>query len=147
VLAAIDAADEPEPAKTAAAIRAGFLHFTGDPRRIRVLLADPLGTEAMSRRRRRLIAFVTEQMAEQASRFHGVPRDAPLLRSTTYMLAGGLIEMLIAWENGSLKLTVAELIAHATALAAGAGEAAWRIARERAGPAQAAAATGWATGV
>ena len=131
VLAAIDAADEHEPDKTDAAIRTGFTHFTEDPRRIRVLLADPLGNETLARRRQQLVRFAAEQMADQASQFYGIPRDAPLLRSTSYLLTGGLIELLIAWNNGSLPLTVDELIADAAALVSGTGRAARQIARER----------------
>jgi AcrR family transcriptional regulator len=132
VLTAIAAAPEHEPAKTEAAIRAGFTFLTADPRRIGVLLADPLGTERLALRRRQLVQFAADQMAAQASSFYGIPRDARLLRATTYLLTGGLIEMLIAWGNGTLELTVGELITDAAALVSGTGQAAWRIAGERA---------------
>jgi hypothetical protein len=112
----------------------GFTYLTEDPRRIRVLLADPLGNEKLARRRQQLVRFAAEQMADQASQFYEIPRDAPLLRSTTYLLTGGLIELLIAWNNGSLSLTVEELITDAAALVSGTGQAAWRIARERSQP-------------
>ena len=131
VLAAIDAAADNEPDKTDAAIRTGFTHLTEDPRRIRVLLADPLGNETLARRRQQLVRFAAEQMADQASQFYGIPRDAPLLRSTSYLLTGGLIELLIAWNNGSLPLTVEQLIADAAALVSGTGRSARQIARER----------------
>jgi hypothetical protein len=62
---------------------------------------------------------------------YGIPAEARLLRSTTFLLTGGLIELLIAWRNGSLDLTVDELITDAAALVSGTGEAAWRIAEQR----------------
>ncbi len=131
MLDAIDRAEEREPAKTEAAIRAGFTYLTDDPRRIGVLLADPLGIEVMAHRRRQLVRFAAEQMAAQAARFYGIPTEARLLRSTTFLLTGGLIEMLIAWRNGSLDLAVEELITDAAALVSGTGESAWRIAEQR----------------
>jgi hypothetical protein len=39
---------------------------------------------------------------------------------------GALIELLVAWNNGSLSLTVEELIADAAALISGTGQATWR---------------------
>lgn len=97
-----------------------------------MLLADQLGIEVMAHRRRQLVRFA-EQMAGQAARFYEIPAEARLLRSTTFLLTGGLIEMLIAWRNGSLDLTVEELISDAAALVSGTGEAAWRIAAARSG--------------
>jgi hypothetical protein len=73
-------------------------------------------------------------MADQASRFYRIPRDAPLLRSTAYLLTGGLIEMLIAWHNDTLRLSVDELIVDAAELVSGTGKAARGIARQRLRP-------------
>jgi AcrR family transcriptional regulator len=92
VLAAIDAAPERERAKTEAAIRTAFTYLTDDRRRIRVLLADPLGNERLARRRREVVRLLAEQMADQAAGFYAIDRAMPLLRSSTYLLAGGLIE-------------------------------------------------------
>jgi AcrR family transcriptional regulator len=134
VLSAIDAAEEREPAKTEAAIRTAVTYLTADPRRIRVLLADPLGNESLALRRQQLVRFTAEQMADQASRFYRIQRDAPLLRSTAYLLTGGLIEMLIAWHNDTLRLSVDELIVDAAQLVSGTGKAARGIARQRLRP-------------
>jgi AcrR family transcriptional regulator len=131
VLAAIDAAPERERAKTEAAIRTAFTYLTDDRRRIRVLLADPLGNERLARRRREVVRLLAEQMADQAAGFYAIDRAMPLLRSSTYLLAGGLIELLIAWDNGSLELTTEELITDAAALVSGTGQAARAISRAR----------------
>jgi AcrR family transcriptional regulator len=129
---AIGNAGDSEPAKTRAAVDAVFRYLTDDPRRIRILLTDALGNEALAARRRDAIRIGAEQMAEQAARFYGISARARLLRSTTFMLAGGLAELLIAWDNGTLELTVHQLIDDAAALVSGFGDAARELARRRA---------------
>jgi hypothetical protein len=113
-------------------VDAVFRYLTDDPRRIRILLTDALGNEALAARRRDAIRIGAEQMAEQAARFYGISARARLLRSTTFMLAGGLAELLIAWDNGTLELTVHQLIDDAAALVSGFGDAARELARRRA---------------
>jgi AcrR family transcriptional regulator len=126
-----EADDSSEPAKTRAAVDAVFRYLTDDPRRIRILLTEALGNEALAARRRDAIRIGAEQMALQASSFYGIPADARLLRSTTIMLAGGLAELLIAWHNGTLEVTVEQLIDDAASLVSGFGAAARQIARRR----------------
>jgi AcrR family transcriptional regulator len=129
---AIEAADSSEAAKTRAAVEAAFRYLTDDRRRVRILLTDALGNEALAARRRDAIRIGAEQMALQASAFYGIAPDARLLRSTTYMLAGGLVELLIAWDNGTLELTVEELIDDGAELVSGFGGAARELALRRA---------------
>jgi len=128
---AVEAADENEPAKTRAAIETAFGYLTDDPRRIRILLTDALGSTVLAQRRSEFVRIGARNMAEQAARFYGIPADARLLRSTTYLLAGGLVELLIAWQNGTLELTVQELIDDASELVSGVGDAARAIAERR----------------
>lgn len=128
---AIDAAEPEEPAKTRAAVTAMFGYLTDDPRRIQLLLSEALGHPALAARRRDLVRAVADGMATQAAAFYGIPTDARLLRSTTYLLAGGLAELLIAWQNGTISLSVAELIDDAAALVSGTGDAARAIAAAR----------------
>jgi hypothetical protein len=52
-----------------------------------------------------------------------------MLRSSTYLLAGGLIELLMAWHNGSLDVPVDRLLDHATLLTVGTSRAAGALAR------------------
>jgi AcrR family transcriptional regulator len=131
IVAAIDAAADNEPAKTRAAIATTIGYLTDDPRRIRILLTDALGHEALTQRRSNLIRTAAALMAAQAAEFYDIPANARLLRSTTHMLAGGLFELLIAWQDRTLNLTVGELIDDASALVSGLGDAARSIAQQR----------------
>jgi AcrR family transcriptional regulator len=131
VVAAIDAAADNEPAKTRAAIATAVGYLTDDPRRIRILLTDALGHEALAQRRSNLVRTAAALMAAQAAEFYDVPANARLLRSTTHMLAGGLFELLIAWHDRTLNLTIDELIDDASALVSGLGDAARSIAQQR----------------
>jgi AcrR family transcriptional regulator len=131
-VAATVAAIEPAPAtaeaKTRAALDAGFRSITSDPRRLRLLLADALGNATLAQRRAEMIRLAAAMMADQAAGFFGIPREDVLLKSSTYLLAGGLIELLMAWHDGSLVLTLDALIDHAVLLTLGTSEAAGRLA-------------------
>jgi pimeloyl-ACP methyl ester carboxylesterase/AcrR family transcriptional regulator len=131
VLEAIEAAPEDERAKTRAAIGTWIRHLTDDPRRIRLLVAEAMGNPVLAARRSAMVGAVADAMADQAAAFFGLRRDARLLRSTTHMLAGGVFELLIAWHDGSLELSVDALIDDASALVSGTGDAARAIAAER----------------
>jgi AcrR family transcriptional regulator len=127
-LAAIERAPATAHDKTRAALDAAFRSLTGDAGRAPFLLADALAHPALAQRRVNLVRVAAAQMAEQAATFYGVPRDDELVQSSTYMLAGGLIELLMAWHNGSLDLSLDELIEHATLLTVGTSRAAGRLA-------------------
>ena len=127
-LEAIAAAENTAEAKTAAALGAAIRHLAADPRRIRIVLGEA-GGRSLARRRAAAIARTAELMAGQAAVFYGMPRDDRLLLSTTYMLAGGLSALVIAWHDGRIELTVDELVANATALVVGTSRATGRLTR------------------
>jgi AcrR family transcriptional regulator len=128
-LAAIEQAPATAEAKTRAALGAAFKSIADDPTRLRFVLADALGNPALAHRRVEMIRRAAELMADQAAGFFDIPRDDELLQSSTFMLAGGLIELLMAWHAGSLALTIDQLIDHAVLLTVGTSEAAGRLAR------------------
>jgi AcrR family transcriptional regulator len=128
-LAAIERAPATVEAKTRAALDASFRFMTDDPRRIHLLLADALGHPALAERRIEMVRIAAHQMADQAAAFFGIPRDDALLQSSTYMLAGGLMELLMAWHDGSLQLSIDGLIEHATVLTVGTSRAAGALVR------------------
>jgi AcrR family transcriptional regulator len=128
---AIEAAADNERAKTRAAIDAVFRFLTDDPRRIRILLADAPGNAALAARRSGMIHFGAEFLARNVADFYDIPADARLVRSSTHMLAGGLVELLIGWHDHTLELTVDELIDDAADLVSGTGDAARAIAKRR----------------
>jgi AcrR family transcriptional regulator len=129
-LAAITAAEDTAEAKTRAAMDTGIRHFAEDPRRIRIVFGE--GTSGvLGHRRTEMVRQTARLMAELAARFYGMPRDDKLLVSTTYMLAGGLFELMVAWANDRIDLTIDELIEHATMLIVGTSRAAGAIAGRR----------------
>jgi AcrR family transcriptional regulator len=138
-LAAVALAPDDQAAKTRAAVETGIRHLTEDPRRIRILFAESLANAALRRRRILTIDTAAGVMIAQAAAFHVISADEPLLRSTGHFLAGGLSQLLLAWADGTLGLSVEELIDDASALIAGTGAAARAAASGRAGAAPAGA--------
>lgn len=140
VVAATQAAIEQAPAtaedKTRAALSTAFRSLTRDPRRLQFLLADTLGNRALTQRRTEMVRLAAELMADNAAAFYGISREDELLRSSTYMLAGGLMELLIAWQSKSLPLSIDKLIEHAVLLTVGTSQAAGRLARTPGGARQ-----------
>jgi AcrR family transcriptional regulator len=123
-LAAVAAAPDDQVAKTRGALATGIRHMTADPRRIRILFVESFASAALVQRRARATALAAETMVAQAASFHGIAAEDPRLQASGHFLAGGLAELLVAWQNGSLPCGVDELIEHATALVAGTGSAA-----------------------
>jgi hypothetical protein len=71
-------------------------------------------------------------VAEQARSFYGVPNETdPLVELTAPMLAGGLAEALLAWLDGSLRVTREQLIEDCTDLFVACGEASVRLVNAR----------------
>lgn len=129
MLEALDAAPDDARAKSRAAIEAFVRHLTDDPRRLRVSVAEALGSEPLIRRRQRTLRTFAELVAAQAREFYRPPPTADRLVSTTaHLLVGGLAELLIAWHDGSLDTTIEQLIDDCTELFVATGEAARAIA-------------------
>jgi AcrR family transcriptional regulator len=128
-LAAIEQARATAEAKTRAALDAAFRSLTSDPRKAHFLLTDALGNAALAQRRVEMVRLAARLMADQAAAFYDIPREDDLLQSSTFMLAGGLIELLMAWHDQSLRLEVDQLIDHAVMLTVGTSQAAGRLAR------------------
>jgi AcrR family transcriptional regulator len=114
-LVAIAAAPNRARDKTRAGLEAGIRYVAKDPRRIRIVFRE--GGPALARRRAALVGRVAQLMADQASTFLGTPRKDKLLVSSTFVLAGGISELVAAWQRGAVDLTLDELIDHATELA------------------------------
>jgi AcrR family transcriptional regulator len=127
-LKAIAQADNTAEAKTRAAQQVGIRHLTDDPRRIRIVFGEG-STGVLGRRRAQMVTQTAQLMAEMAARFYGIPRDDKLLVSSTTVLAGGLFELMVAWSNKRVDLTVDELIEHTTMLIVGMSGAAERVPR------------------
>ncbi len=132
VLAAVEAAPDDARAKSRAAIGAFVEVLTDDPRKARVLFIEAMGSEALARRRFETVRVFAHLVAEQARAFYGVPSETdPLVELTALMLAGGLAEAILAWLDGTLRITREQLIEDCTDLFAANGEAAVRLVTAR----------------
>ena len=124
-LAAIVEAPETAEAKTRAGMEAGIRHVAADPRRLRIVYGEG-DTGVLVRKRAELVAQTAGLMADLTGRFYRVGRDDKLLNTAVYMLSGGLFELIVAWANGRIELTIDELIDQTTALVVATSRAAAR---------------------
>jgi AcrR family transcriptional regulator len=132
VLIAVGAAEPDARAKSRAAIGAFIELLTDDPRKARVLFIEAMGSEPLARRRFETVRMFARLVAEQARSFYGVAGETdPLVELTALMLAGGLAEALLAWLDGSLRITREQLIEDCTDLFVANGEAAVRLVNAR----------------
>jgi AcrR family transcriptional regulator len=115
-LAAVAAAPADREAKVRAAVETGIRHLTADPRRILVMYGDSAGSRGLTRRRMQAISDAAAIMTAQAVAFYGLPNGDRFSRSSGQFLAGGLGQLLLAWQDGTLAISVDELIDDATAL-------------------------------
>jgi AcrR family transcriptional regulator len=129
-LAAIAAAPETAEAKTRAAMDASIRHITDDPRRIRIVFGESAGN-VLGQKRAEVVKASARMMADLAANFYGIDRNDKLLISSTFMLAGGLTELALAWSQGSIDLTIDELIDHATMLTVGTSQATGKLVKAR----------------
>jgi AcrR family transcriptional regulator len=115
-----------------AAIGAAVDVITGDPRKGRVLFAEGMGSEALTRRRVTTLRGFASMVAAQGRAFYGVGEpDDPLVETTALMLVGGIAETFMAWLDGSLHTTRERLIEDCAGLFVATGEAAVRMSREQ----------------
>ena len=122
-LAAMEEAEEKGEAKTRAGLEAGIRHVAADRRRLRIVYGEG-DTGVLVRKRAEMVTQTAGLMAGLAERFYG--GDEKLLHTTSFMLSGGLFELIVAWANGRIDLTIDELIDHATLLVVATSRAAAR---------------------
>jgi AcrR family transcriptional regulator len=131
VIAAVSVAGSDRHDQAEAAMRAVVDGLTEDPRRGRVVFVEALGSEALARRRRRTmreLSGVIEALGEAS--YEVLPPD-PLTKVTSALLAGGIVELLVAWIDGSIEVSEEQLVGDAAALVVGLGDAAAAIGRAR----------------
>jgi AcrR family transcriptional regulator len=133
ILEAFDAAPDDARAKARAVIEACVEHLTADRRRTRILFSEALGDDALARRRVDTMHAVGHLIATTARQFYGREDDQdPIAELAGAFLIGGLVETIIAWLDGRLKLERAQLIDDLTDLWVVSGEGALAIADRRA---------------
>ena len=132
-LSAIAEAEDTAEAKTRAAMDAGIRFFAEDPRRIRIVFGEG-NTGVLAHKRATMVTQAAGLMADLAAHFYGIPRDDRLLLTTTFMLSGGVFELIAAWSNGRIDLSVDELVDHATMLVVGTSKATGELAGRSGAP-------------
>ena len=136
VVAAVDAAGDDEEARLRTGIGTIARFVTDDPRRARVLYSEALGNEAVNRRRIEAQHAVVDFLVQWDRQRHGRgvagagPGD-PLATITASILVGGLGELVLAWLDGRIDVTIDQLVDDATAIYLGMGDAAAERARGR----------------
>jgi AcrR family transcriptional regulator len=130
----VRALDEAAPdvrSQVGAAVAAVVGFVVDDGRRARVLFVEPLGNEAVNRRRVRagyeLMSFLNQ---DATSRGRG-PQGDPIGATTSAALIGGLSEILTAWLAGQIATDRAGLVDDVSALFGAVVQAAGRIAASR----------------
>ncbi|MEQ1788606.1 MAG: TetR/AcrR family transcriptional regulator [Acidimicrobiales bacterium] len=132
VFTAMAEAGEGTGAQVRAALDTILQFVEDDPRRGRVLYVEALGSESLNRRRietaHALVGVVEQGGAER----HGAPPPGePIGRITAAILVGGAGELVVAWLDGRIDATRAQLVDDATALFIALGDAAATIASNR----------------
>ncbi len=131
-VAVATAGDDPREHTRAAIGRiVGFVD--DDRRRARVLYIEALGNEALNRRRietgHALVAAVEQYVIER----HGpLPPGEQIGRIGAAVLVGGTSELIMAWLDGRIEATPAQLVDDATELFLALGEASADLAARRA---------------
>lgn len=127
VVAALDQAPQTAEDQARAAVATFVTSLTDDPRKARVGFIEAMGSEALMRRRLDALQDFADLIAAQALAFQGTRKlDDKNAAINAHVLAGGLIEAIIAWLEERLDVTRDELVEQCTALfvtAAGASAA------------------------
>jgi AcrR family transcriptional regulator len=128
------AAAPPKPADQARAAIGSFVRdLTDDPRRARVAFVEALGSEPMMRRRLRAMRDVAGLIAAYGRLTYQPPAEADtLVELTAALMAGGVAELLITWQDGGLDISREQLIEDCAELFVAVGDSAARIGRKRA---------------
>jgi AcrR family transcriptional regulator len=118
-------------ARTRHVIEAGVRFLTEDPRRVRVLFVEALGSEKLARRRIDTMRSFADLLDRDVRARYDGPVDERLSLVASNLLIGGITELLMAWLDGRLDLTVEQLVDDITDLTIAVGEGAEAIARRR----------------
>jgi hypothetical protein len=106
--------------------------LTEDPRRARVVFVEALGSEALARRRKQTLHELADVIGALGEASYDLLPSEPLAKMTSTVLAGGVVELLVAWLDGSIEATQEQLIVDGAALIVGLGDTAHTIASARA---------------
>lgn len=132
VVANVDAAGDDEPARLRAGIETIARFVTDDPRRAKVLYSEALGNEALNRRRLEAQHAVVDFLVQWGEQRHGShPAAGSMPTVMASILVGGLGELMLAWLDGRIDLTLEQLVDDASALFMATGTAAAAMVEKR----------------
>lgn len=130
--ALVEASPDPE-SRSRATVEAFVAYAVDDPRRARILFVEGAASDHLRDQRAAALRTFAELAAAQGRELYGeVPGSETLVEIASYLIAGGMAELLLAFVRGELRAGRGELIEDAVALLGAVGEAAARIARSRA---------------
>lgn len=122
----------PDPYDLSHATVGAFVrHVTSDPRRARVLFLEGLGNESLARRRTESMRSIAALIEHGAAAEHpGATLDSAV-RVGANVVVGGMAELMIAWLNGTLDVSIERLIDDAATIFTAIGLAATHRAEQR----------------
>jgi AcrR family transcriptional regulator len=129
VIANVEAAGDDEAARLRSGIETIARFVTDDPRRAKVLYSEALGNEALNRRRLEAQHGLVDFLVQWAGQRYGRPRAGEQISAVmASILVGGLGELVLAWLDGRIDLSLERLVDDATIVFVAAGEAAAKLA-------------------
>jgi AcrR family transcriptional regulator len=115
VLAELDNVPQIVEEQARATVRTFVTSLTDDPRKARVGFIEAMGSEALMRRRLDALQhFATLISAQAQAHSEDLPDSTAAINA--HVIAGGIIEAIIAWLEGRLDVTRDQLIDQCTAL-------------------------------
>ena len=130
--AAVAGAGNDLGARVRAAVATLFHFVTDDPRRARVLFVEANGNEQLMRRRLDTMHAMADLIDASAREIYGDPEPGERINVVAAnLLIGGITELLVAWLDGQLDLSLDQLIDDTAALILVTGEGAIHIAAAR----------------
>ena len=127
-------ADQPLERQALASVDALVRVLVRDPRRARVLLGGVAVTPSLRRHREQVLNGLTSVLTRQARAVHGVDLERdPLAQIAPAFVVGGTAETVLAYLDGSARITLDHLVTELTTLWLVTGNGAAEVARARLG--------------
>jgi AcrR family transcriptional regulator len=125
---------EPDTASRSRATVEAFVSFAiDDPRRARILFVEGAASDLLREQRAAALRAFAELAAAQGRELYGeVPGSERLVETASFLIAGGMAELLLAFVRGELSSEREQLIEDSVALLGAVGEAAAQLASSRA---------------
>lgn len=129
-----EVADQPLERQALASVDAPIRVLVRDPRRARVLLGGVAATPSLRRHREEVLSGLTSVLTRQARAVHGVELERdPLAQIAPAFVVGGTAEAILAYLEGSARITLDQLVTELTTLWLVTGNGAAEVARARLG--------------